>query len=502
MKINPLCAIDFYKADHRNQYPPGTEMVYSNFTPRSGKRANKMITEGESVVFFGLQAFIKDFLIDTWDQGFFNRPKVQVVRRYKRRMDNALGPDKVDVSHIEALHDLGHLPIVINALPEGTLVPIKTPVFTIHNTLPEFFWLTNYLESVISSALWKPITTATTAYQYRKLLDSWAEKTGSDPEFVKLQAHDFSFRGMSGMEDSAMCGMGHLLSFIGTDTVLAIDAAEDFYNADSDEEVLGVSVPATEHSVMCMGTQGDEIGTFRRLINDLYTTGIVSIVSDTWDFWKVITEYLPMMKDEILARDGKVVIRPDSGDPANIICGDPSAEKGSPEYKGAVECMWDIFGGTETEKGFRVLDEHIGLIYGDSITLDRAEDIMARLAMNRFASSNVVLGVGSYTYQYATRDTYGMAMKATYGEVNGEEREIFKAPKTDSGAKKSARGLLYVCPNTLALTDQVSWELMWKSALRPVFISGNLVVDDTFDNIRRRLHGDAMDCFIPKEEAA
>ena len=490
MKINPLNAIDFYKADHRNQYPPGTELVYSNFTPRSGGHAPKHITGGEKVVFFGLQAFIQDFLIDTWNDQFFKKTKSSIIRQYKRRMDSSLGVDVVDVSHIGDLHDLGYLPIEIRALKEGTLVPIKTPVFTIHNTIPEFFWLTNYLESAISASMWKPMTSATTAYQYRKMLNRWAEITGADSGFTKLQAHDFSFRGMSGMEDSAISGMGHLLSFIGTDTVLSIDAAEQFYDANSDSELVGVSVPATEHSVMCMGTKDDEIETFRRLISELYSTGIVSIVSDTWDFWKVITEYLPLLKDEIVARDGKVVIRPDSGDPVKIICGDPMAAFDSPEYKGAVQCLWETFGGTETDLGYKVLDQHIGLIYGDSITLDRCEEIMTLLWEMRFASSNVVLGVGSFTYQYTTRDTYGMAMKATFGVVDGQEREIFKEPKTDSGTKKSARGLLYVDPDTLKLEDQVSWEKAATGALEPVFANGKLLRRQTFSEIRHRLHGE------------
>ena len=205
--------------------------------------------------------------------------------------------------------------------------------------------------------------------------------------------------------------------------------------------MIGGSVPATEHSVMCMGTKDNEIGTFERLITELYPTGIVSIVSDTWDFWQVITEYLPQLKSRIVARDGKVVIRPDSGDPVKIIVGDKDAVPGSPEYKGAIECMWEVFGGTVTEKGYKLLDSHIGLIYGDSITLQRQEAILGGLKEKGFASFNVVLGIGSFTYEYVTRDTYGFAMKATYGEVNGEPRNIFKDPKTDDGTKKIRKRL-------------------------------------------------------------
>ena len=429
MRLNPLTAIDFYKADHRRQYPDGTEYVYSNLTPRSSKLAPVIQGYDDRVVFFGLQGFIKHFLIETWNEDFFKKPKNEVVAEYKRRMDTSLGKDAIPTDHIEDLHDLGYLPIKIKALPEGSRVNIRVPMLTMVNTKPEFFWLTNYLETSLSAGLWKSCATATIAYEYKKLLREAAINTGVDVDSIAVQAHDFSFRGMSGIHDAVQHGSGHLTSFIGTDTVAAIDYLEDYYNA---EGVVGVSVPATEHSVMCMGTKDDEIETFRRLIEDLYPTGIVSIVSDTWDFWQVITEFTAKLKDKILAREpndlglGKVVFRPDSGDPVKIICGDPDAPAGTPADKGAVQCLWDIFGGSETDKGYKVLHERVGLIYGDSITLERADRILKGLAAKGFASSNIVLGVGSYTYQYMTRDSFGFAVKATWGQVNGEGRNIFK----------------------------------------------------------------------------
>jgi nicotinamide phosphoribosyltransferase len=306
---------------------------------------------------------------------------------------------------------------------------------------------------------------------------------------VYWQGHDFSFRGMSGIEDACISAAGHLLSFYGTDSVPAIDFHELYYKADSDNELVGGSVPATEHSVMCMGTKDNEIGTFERLIVELYPKGIVSIVSDTWDFWKVITEFLPELKSKILARDGKVVIRPDSGDPVKIIVGDKDATPGSPEYKGAIECMWEIFGGTVTDKGYKLLDSHIGLIYGDSITLQRQKAILEGLKEKGFASFNVVLGIGSYTYEYVTRDTYGFAMKATYGEVNGEGRNIFKDPKTDDGTKKSAKGLLAVhqVDGKLSLKDQCSWEEEKEGLLQTVFENGKVVNEQSLRQIRERI---------------
>lgn len=490
--MNPLTAIDFYKADHRRQYPKGTEYVYSNFTPRSARLAPALEGFNNRVVFVGLQGYIKRFLIETWNEGFFKQPKDKVVAKYKRRMDTSLGEGAIPVDHIEALHDLGYLPLEIKALPEGSLVNIKVPMFTIINTLPEFYWLTNYLETSLSAEIWKMCTTATIAYEYKRLLTDYAVKTGAPMELVPLQGHDFSFRGMSGIVDAAQASMGHLTSFIGTDSVASIDYAEDYYNADG---VIGVSVPATEHSVMCMGTQDGEIETFRRLITELYPKGIVSIVSDTWDFWQVISSYALELKDTILAREedalglAKVVFRPDSGDPVKVICGDPDAKPGTPEYKGAVECLWDIFGGETTDKGYKMLNPRVGLIYGDSITLKRAQAILKGMEEKGFASSNIVLGIGSYTYQYLTRDNFGFAMKATWGQVNGEGREIFKDPVTDSGTKKSARGLLRVekTANGFELFDQQTPEQEKQGELKTVFKDGVLVVDQTLTEIRNRL---------------
>lgn len=486
-KINPMNLIDGYKADHRRQYPEGTEFVYSNFTPRQSR-----VPGVDKVVFFGLQYFIKEYLIERWNEGFFKRPKDEVLKSYKRRMDNYLGPDAISCEHVAELHDLGYLPIKIKALPEGTLVPVGIPVLTIVNTIANFSWLTNYLETLMSNILWKPITSATTAFQYRKKFEEFAEKTGYDKLFIPWQGHDFSFRGMSGNEDALMSGAAHLLSFTGTDTIPAIDFLEMYYNADSDKELIGGSVPATEHSVMSMGEKESEINTFKRFITKLYPTGIVSIVSDTWDFWKVMTEYLPILKEDILARDGRLVIRPDSGDPVKIICGDNETAPSfltEAQIKGAYELLWDTFGGTINDKGYKVLDPHVCLIYGDSITLERQDSILNLLEKKGFAFSNGVLGIGSFTYEYVTRDTFGFAMKATWGQVNGKAKDIFKNPKTDTGFKKSAKGLLsvYSDKGILKLKDQCSKAEEDSGLLEVVFEDGKLYKDQSLMEIRTRL---------------
>lgn len=500
MEINPLTAIDFYKADHRRQYPEGTEYVYSNFTPRSSHLAQMLPDFDDRVVFFGLQGFIKWFLIDTWNKEFFEKPLDEVLAKYKHRMDTSLGPDAIPTDHIEALHKLGYLPLEIRALPEGSRVNIRVPMFTITNTHPDFFWLVNYLETVLSAEIWKPCTTATIAYEYRRLLEDYAERTGGDPTFVAIQGHDFSSRGMSGVYDSSSAGAGHLLSFIGTDSVTAIDYLENYYDADPTVAPIGVSVPATEHSVMCMGGEEREIDTFRRLITELYPAGIVSIVSDSWDFWRVITEYAEELKPEILARKvnalglAKVVFRPDSGDPVKIICGDPALSNGTPAGRGAVQCLWDVFGGTVNEKGYRTLNQRVGIIYGDSITLKRASAILKRLEENGFASDNIVFGIGSYTYQFMTRDTFGFAMKATWGQINGKGVDIFKDPVTDNGIKKSLKGRIQVSRDLrgkgtgYTVMDGCSAFDARLGELQPVFVDGALVYNHSLESIREALH--------------
>jgi nicotinamide phosphoribosyltransferase len=488
--MNPLFLTDGYKTGHHQQYPKGTTLVYSNFTPRSNKYAPKGC---DQLVSFGQQMVMKQ-IHESFEKDFFSKPKDEVCGEMKRELSMYLGTD-YDVSHFEALHDLGYLPIAVKALPEGTLVPIKVPVLTIYNTHPDFYWVTNYLETILSNLLWKPMTSATIAHTYRKVLTKWQEKTDAERGwFIDWQGHDFSMRGMDSVEAVISSGLGHLTSFLGSDSLPTIYGARKFYGA---TDVVCGSVNATEHSVMCAGSKEDEVGTFRRLL-ETYPTGILSVVSDTWDLWKVCTEHIVTLKEEILARDGKLVIRPDSGDPVDILCGwsgfDPEGEseeaKNEPQNKGVIELLWDVFGGTINEQGYKVLDSHIGAIYGDSITIDRANEICARLEAKGFASTNVVLGIGSFTYQYNTRDTFGFAMKATYVEVNGEGREIFKDPITDDGTKKSATGLLHVTKhneNGYMLVDKVSWENEANGELQTIYKDGQFENQTTLTEIRERL---------------
>lgn len=464
---------DGYKYGHAPMFPENTEYCYSNFTPRSNRYAPKGCDE---VVVFGTTYAMKK-IHRAFGQSFFDIHKKHVVSQLKEILTPYFGME-YDTTPFEKLHDLGYLPIRVKSLSEGTLCPIKIPMLTIINTHKDFYWLPNFLETILSNSLWKPMTSATIAFGYKKLLTKWALATDKENVgFVDFQAHDFSMRGLDSVDATIASGLGHLTSFKGTDSLPAIIGARQYYNATG---FVAGSVPASEHSVMCAGGKESEIETFRRLLKTFAKAPVLSVVSDTWDLWKVVGPggYVAQLKEEILAGNTKLVIRPDSGDPVDIICGEDIAEfetldnakedfegalynnqvhgeqkfeiseerivqvdgklyhliadvdwnrydkqyyhieeinfkefeiESLPKYKGVIELLWDIFGGTINEQGYRVLHPKIGAIYGDSITIDRAEAICSRLAAKGFASTNTVLGIGSYTYQFNTRDTFGLS---------------------------------------------------------------------------------------------
>lgn len=566
-----LC--DFYKISHRPQYPDKTQTILATWTPRS----TRYLPDTPKVVAFGFQGFIQESLIEFFEDNFFSKDKSTILAEYSRLIKFTLGDQNPDTSHIEALHDLGYLPLKIKALAEGTLTPIRTPMLTVQNTDPRFFWLTNYIETLMSCELWQSATSATIAYKYRKILDRYAKETTGSTMGVEFQGHDFSMRGMGGVHSAAKSGSGHLLSFVGTDTIPAIQYLEEYYQADVEKELVGCSVPATEHSVMCAGGDQNEFETFKRLITEIYPTGIISIVSDTWDLWKVLSDIIAPLKDVILARDGgpdsidKVVIRPDSGDPVRIICGDkfeelpnsldrtfeewkeevademdddfrenlvaespyaeihwkwkfndqyyevsyePDLNRHDKQYyyvdnygstvskctfteifptseqKGVVECLWDIFGGTTTDQGYKMLDSHIGAIYGDAITLERCEEICKQLKEKGFASLNMVFGIGSFTYQYNTRDTLGFAMKSTLCVIDGKEIQIFKDPVTDDGVKKSAKGGVRIetdNDHNIIYVDELSLAESEGGLLKTIFQNGKAFNVQSLAEIRSRL---------------
>ncbi len=484
--VAPLFQTDAYKLGHIDQYRLSGDVgrVYSNYTNRKSR-----IPGVDHVVHFGLQAYIQKHLTEAFEPFFRSDPFV-VAKLYKERLTQILGPDaaaSIGTKHVVNLWGMGYLPLRFSAVPEGTRVPIGVPSFTVENTHPDFFWLTNYIETGLSAGVWQPSTSATIAHEYRRVLDAAAYKTGADPDAVNWQCHDFSYRGMSSHESAAASGAAHLLSFNGTDSLVALDWIDRYYGGD----YVAGSVPATEHSVMCTGieTVGEQ-ETFSRLL-DLYPSGIVSVVSDTFDLWRVLNTYLPSLQKKILARDGKLVIRPDSGDPEKILCGDPDAPAGSDRWMGVIGLLYDHFGGKKNDAGFIELNPKVGAIYGDSITLDRARSITDRLAKLGYASTNVVFGVGSFTYQHNTRDTFGSAMKATWAEVDGKGVNLLKDPVTDDGTKKSATGRLAVFRDEDGLflkqdANQIDEQL---SELTMVWENGRFVSRQSFAEVRKVLNG-------------
>lgn len=488
MKISAMLLCDFYKISHREQYPDKTQIVYSTWTPRISR------IEGiDEIVVFGHQAFIQKYLIEFFDEHFFKRSIEDVLTEYVRIIKHTLGITQPPTKHISDLHALGKLPLLIKSLPEGTVVPLRTPVLTIQNMEGRFFWLTNYIETLASCEMWKASTSATIARHYRKIFNRYAMETTGNTDGVGFQGHDFSMRGMSGLDDAISSGMGHLLSFTGTDSIPSIVGLENYYFANIETELVGASIPATEHSVMCAnGSNSDEeeFAAYERLITQVYPNGFVSIVSDTRDFWNILARVILPLKDKIMARDGRLVIRPDSGDPVKIMTGDDFSSNPM-ESKGLIEVLWDIFGGVVNEKGFKVLDSHIGAIYGEAITFQRAEEICKRLKDKGFASTNAIFGIGSYTYQYNTRDTFGFAYKSTACVIDGKEYQLFKNPKTDDGSKKSQKGRVVVTQDEkgqISHTDGHSLtEIFPSDLLKTLFVDGSFYKFNKISDMRARI---------------
>lgn len=481
--VRPLFLVDCYKISHYQQYALSGRLdhVYSNFTCRKSR-----LPWATSHIHFGLQYAIQRYLDDEW-QPFFAADVDEVCALYSERVSAIVG-QRPPTAHIRAVHALGYLPLKICGAPEGTRLPFGVPSWTIENTIegPEYSWLVNYVETIMSCATWIGGTSATTSAEYRRRLEIFAQNTGVSPQFVDWQAHDFSFRGMASPDAAELSGAAHLLSFNGSDSLCALDFVDRYYGGGA---VLG-SVPATEHSIMSSGiARVGEQETFRRLLN-FYLSGIVSIVSDTFDLWRVLTEYLPALKNEVLARDGKCVIRPDSSDPETILCGDASATYGSPQYLGVIHLLAREFGTVVNDKGYLHLNPKVGAIYGDSITLERATSILTRLQDMGFASDVIVFGVGSFTFQHVTRDTLGSAIKATQVVFDGQPYDIQKDPVTDNGTKKSATGRLAVihCEQTkYRLIQRATPEQEARSVLQPVWADGKFIRFEKWPDIVRRV---------------
>jgi nicotinamide phosphoribosyltransferase len=450
---------------HMEQYVPGCNKVYSYLQARSDKVYDK-------TVFFGLQYILKEYLTQpiTHDN----------VREFLDVRTSILGSTRSDVmDKMRSLADLGYWPLEIKAVEEGSVIPVKNVLMTITNTHPDFYWTVGFVESLLLK-LWYPITVATTSYQYKQLVHKYFKETvANNLNFLKpFMVHDFGYRGDSSEESAEISGMAHLTSFMGSDTVPAFNASVKYYNADStgaNDKTIMSSVPASEHSVMCSFGKDGELEAYKHMLK-LYDTGIVSIVSDTYDIWNVLTNYASVLKEDILKRKGKVVFRPDSGNPELIICGDPKADPGTPEHKGCLKLLDEMFGSYINLKGYRQINPSVGLIYGDGMYVGRYERTLERMKEMGYAASNLVIGVGGIL-RHHSRDTLGFAIKATKVEVGGVERSIMKDPITDK-SKKSHQGYLCLAKdandNYLTL-DNVNSTMEKQGLLKPVFINGKLI---------------------------
>ena len=488
-KTNPMLLIDFYKAVHAEMLPKNITKSVSYFTPRMSR-----VKRWDKVVMFGLQGFIKTYLIDYFNEEFFDKPFKEIIYEYKRIMDASLGEDAYKIDKIESLHKLGYLPIEIVALPEGTIVPMHVPMFGITNTHKDFAWLPQSLESLISAEMWHPMLAATVGMTYRGIVNHYYDLTCEDniPRSKALGA--FDFRGEECLESAVKAGAGWCLSFLNTATVPTIPYLEKNYFCDCTKESVAYGSPSTEHSVMCSNyaVDGDEITLLRRLLTEIYPNTSFSAVLDSYDYWNIIDNILPQLKTEIMNHNGCMLMRGDSGDCVEVVTK-------------TVFKLWEEFGGTVNSKGYKVLDPHVKAIYGDSITVQRCEEIYRILMKNGFACSNVALGVGSFSFQCIeedgvlkpfTRDTFSSCIKATYCEINGKPFPIFKNPK-DGGFKKSQKGCCRVytrCDGSIYYEDELTWEQAIKSGkhgnmLIPVFKDGELLKEQSLKEIRDRLHG-------------
>ena len=461
---NILTLTDSYKSTHWKQYPKGSTKVYSYLESRGGKFNNTM--------FYGLQYFIKQYLSGQ----VVTEEKIQKAKKF---WDAHLGPGLFNESgwrHILDKHD-GHLPVRIKAVPEGTIVKTGNVLVTVENTDPDVPWLTNFLESILLQ-VWYPITVGTLSREVKKNLINYLKKTTSyNPEeisgVVAFMLHDFGFRGVSSVESSGLGGSSHIINFMGTDTVPAILFAQEFYNT---ENPLAFSIPASEHSTMTSWGEPFEVKAMENML-DSYPTGLVACVSDSFDIIRACRDYWGIsLRNKILSRDGRLVIRPDSGDPVQTL-------------KQIFHILWDKFGGTTNDKGFKVLDPHVRVIQGDGVNYESISDICNMMIEEGFSIENIAFGMGGALLQKVDRDTQKFAFKCSSITINGEEAEVRKNPieinekgeRVQSFKKSKAGRLKLVNGQTVEHShDEEGDELV------EVFLNGKVMKEWTFEEVRER----------------
>lgn len=464
---NLLLDTDSYKLSHFLQFPPGTQQINSYIEPRGGNL--------DEVLFFGLQAFLKQVLctpiraadIDEAEElalahvGLFNRPGWDLLLRRHG----------------------GRLPVEIEALPEGLVVGTRTPVVQIRNTDPDFFWLPSHLETALLRAVWYPSTVASVSLACKTVLAEYLEATAEDPaQVLPFQLHDFGARGATSDASAAIGGLAHLVNFQGTDTIAALRLARRCYR----EPLAGFSIPASEHSTMTSWGRPNEVEAYRNMIRRFAgPQRIVAFVVDSYDLWTAVDQLIGVeLKQEIETSGGRVVIRPDSGDPIAVL----------PRL---IEHLMRRFGFRVNAKGYRVLPDFIRVIQGDAITLETLPRILEALKLRGLGTENASFGMGGGLLQKLDRDTMKWAMKASQIVVDGQARDIYKDPVTDP-AKRSRGGRWAVVRSghrheAIRIEETDGRE----NLLRPVFRDGELLVDQGFAEIRAR----AAEQFRPAGDA-
>lgn len=465
MKTNLLLLADAYKYSHYKLYAPGTTKIYSYLESRGGVF--------DETVFYGLQYFIKEYLTGT----AFTKENIDEAEKILNGVFGSKGVfNRANFEYILEKHN-GRLPVRIKAVAEGTAVPTHNVLMTIENTDPECFWLTNFLETMLMQ-VWYPGTVATLSREIRKVVEQYFDKTADESSRASIDfvLNDFGFRGVSSIESAGLGGSAHLLNFMGSDTVYASAFAQKYYNA---KHVYGMSVPATEHSIMTLLGPGREKEVFKHVL-DAYPTGILSVVSDSYNVFRAVGDlWGTEFKDQILKRDGRLVIRPDSGDPVMTLLR-------------IFEILFDRFGFTVNSKGYRVLPQQVRVIQGDGIDHESIKQIYDALVAHGISVENLVLGMGGALLQKVNRDTQKFALKCSYAEVGAEKVEVKKSPveMNENGDlipsfKTSKAGRLKLIKQGDAFKT-VAENSDGEDLLETVFENGELKKSHTFEEIRER----------------
>jgi nicotinamide phosphoribosyltransferase len=438
---------------HYVQYPPGTTEVYSYIESRGG--------EFDKFVFFGLQAYLKKSLSRVPTMSEIDQAE-KIVLAHGLPFNRQGWVD---------LHNLGYWPVEIKALPEGMVVPTHVPCVTICNTDPRFFWITSFLETALLRAVWYPSTVATISYNAKKIISKYLKETCDDPDWktsiLPFRLHDFGSRGVSSEESAALGGLGHLVNFMGTDTMSALIAAMEFYNA---KDVVGYSIPASEHSTITSWGEQHESDAYQNMITQ-FGSGLYAVVSDSYDLdFAVRSIWGEELRHDVLDAKGTLVVRPDSGDPATIVVS-------------TLNTLGTKFDYTTNSKGYMVLNPKVRVIQGDGINLKSIPQILEAVKQSGWSTENLAMGMGGMLLQGCNRDTLKWAMKASSVTINGNEKGVNKNPKTDPG-KASKKGKFSVVAENGDLVCKprngfAAWDIM-----QTVYRDGNLLVDWTFDDVR------------------